>query len=59
MFSSVKKINQDKKIIIEMGANLPLDSSLIPVIRQCDGSARDILTAAVQIAEKSIATTGE
>ncbi len=48
-----------KKIIIEMGANLPLDSSLIPVIRQCNGSARDILTAAVQIAEKSIATTGE
>ena len=51
--------SSSKKIIIEMGANRPLDSSLIPVIRQCDGSARDILTAAVQIAEKSIATTGE
>ena len=39
-----------KKVISKMGAILPPDSSLIHVIAQCDGSAREILTAAIQIA---------
>ena len=39
-----------KKVISKMGAILPPDSSLIHVITQCDGSAREILTAAIQIA---------
>ena len=38
-----------KKVISKMGAILPPDSSLIPIIKQCDGSAREILTAAIQI----------
>jgi hypothetical protein len=37
-----------------MGASLPPDSSLIPVIAQCDGSAREILTAAMQVATTAI-----
>jgi DNA polymerase III delta prime subunit len=39
-----------KEIILSMGANLPPDSSLIPVIKQCDGSGREVLTAAMQVA---------
>ena len=38
-----------KKVITSMGANLPPDKSLIPIIKQCDGSAREILTAATQV----------
>jgi len=43
-----------KKVISEMGASLPPDSSLIPIIKQCDGSAREILTAAMQVATTAI-----
>ena len=43
-----------KKIILACGATLPSDSSLIQVIAVCDGSAREICTAAVQIAIQSI-----
>ena len=39
-----------KEIILSMGANLPPDSSLIPIIKQCNGSGREILTAAMQVA---------
>ena len=39
-----------KEIILSMGANLPPDNSLIPIIKQCDGSGREVLTAAVQVA---------
>ena len=38
-----------KKVISKMSANLPPDSSLLPIIKQCDGSAREILTAAMQV----------
>lgn len=38
-----------KKVISQMGGSLPPDSSLIPVIAKCDGSAREILTAAIQV----------
>ena len=38
-----------KKVIGKMGGNLPPDSSLITVIAQCDGSAREIMTAAIQV----------
>ena len=42
-----------KKVISKMGVSLPPDSSLIPVIAQCDGSAREILTAAIQVGSLS------
>ena len=42
-----------KKVISKMGASLPTDSSLIPVIAQCDGSAREILTAAIELGSLS------
>jgi len=42
-----------KKVIGTMGASMPPDSSLIPVIAQCDGSAREILTAAIQVGSMS------
>ena len=42
-----------KKVISKMGASLPPDSSLIPIIKQCDGSAREILTAAIQVGVES------
>jgi len=39
-----------KEIILSMGANSPPDSSLIPIIKQCNGSGREVLTAAMQVA---------
>jgi DNA polymerase III delta prime subunit len=42
-----------KKILRKLKVALPSDSSLIPVIAQCNGSAREIMTAAVQIASMS------
>ena len=39
-----------RKVISEMGANLPSDSSLLSIIKQCNGSAREILTVAMQVA---------
>ena len=39
-----------KKVISKMGASLPPDSTLLPIIKQCDGSTREILTAAIQVA---------
>ena len=42
-----------KEIILSMGANLPPDSSLIPIIKQCNGSGREILTAAIQVGVES------
>ena len=44
-----------KRIIIVCGAPLPPDASLIPVIESCHGSAREIYSAAVQVAIESIA----
>jgi len=38
-----------KKVITKMGGSLPPDSSLIPVIAQCDGSAREIMTSAIEV----------
>jgi DNA polymerase III delta prime subunit len=38
-----------KKVITKMGGRLPPDSSLIPIISQCNGSARDVQIAAVQV----------
>lgn len=38
-----------KKVITSMRVNLPSDNSLISVIAQCDGSAREIMTAAIQV----------
>jgi DNA polymerase III delta prime subunit len=38
-----------KKVITQMGGSLPPDSSLIPIIKQCNGSGRDIQTAAIQV----------
>ena len=42
-----------KKVIAKMGVSFPPDSSLIPVIAQCDGSAREIMTAAIQVGTMS------
>jgi DNA polymerase III delta prime subunit len=38
-----------KKVITKMGGRLPPDSSLIPIITECNGSGRDIQTAAIQV----------
>jgi DNA polymerase III delta prime subunit len=38
-----------RKAISKMGANLPPDSTLLPIIKQCDGSARGIFTAAIEV----------
>jgi replication-associated recombination protein RarA len=43
-----------KRVIVACGAPLPPDNSLIPVIASCDGSAREICSAAVQVAIQSI-----
>jgi replication-associated recombination protein RarA len=42
-----------KKVISKMGGSLPPDSSLIPIIKKCDGSAREIMTAAIQVGVES------
>lgn len=43
-----------KRVIQACGAALPPDQALIPVIAACNGSAREICNAAVQVAIKSI-----
>jgi DNA polymerase III delta prime subunit len=39
-----------KRLITTMGANCPSESTLLPVIASCNGSGREILTAAMQVA---------
>lgn len=39
-----------KRVILACGAPLPPDSSLLPIISACDGSARDICSAAIEVA---------
>lgn len=43
-----------KRVIQACGAPVPPDSALLPVIAACNGSAREIGNAAVQVAIKSI-----
>lgn len=43
-----------KRVIQACGAPLPPDHALIPVITACNGSAREICNAAVQVAIQSI-----
>lgn len=43
-----------KRVILACGAPPPPDSALIPVIAACNGSAREICNAAVQVAIQSI-----
>lgn len=43
-----------KKVIKECGAPVPPDSALIPVIESCSGSCREICTAAMEVAIRSI-----
>lgn len=38
-----------KKVISKMGAILPPDNSLLPIIKQCNGSAREVLAAAIEL----------
>ena len=38
-----------KKVITKMGGSLPPDRTLIPIIAECNGSGRDIQTAAIQV----------
>jgi DNA polymerase III delta prime subunit len=47
-----------KRVITSAGATCPPDATLIPVIASCKGSGREILTAAIQIATKSINVVG-
>ena len=39
-----------KRVIMSTGAICPPDASLVPVIALCNGSGREILTAAIQVA---------
>lgn len=43
-----------KRVIQACGAPVPPDSALLPVIAACNGSAREICNAAVQVAIQSI-----
>ncbi len=43
-----------KRVITSTGATCPPDASLLPIITSCNGSGRDILTAAMKIASQSI-----
>ena len=43
-----------KRVIASTGAACPPDASLISVIASCNGSGRDILTVAIEIASQSI-----
>jgi replication-associated recombination protein RarA len=47
-----------KRVISACGAPVPPDSALIPVIAACNGSARDICSAAVEVAIQSIQIGG-
>ena len=47
-----------KRVITSTGATCPPDASLIPVIASCNGSGREILTAAIQVAALSINQIG-
>jgi DNA polymerase III delta prime subunit len=42
-----------KRVITSTGANCPPDSLLLPIIETCNGSGREILTAAIQVASRS------
>jgi len=42
-----------KRLIMAMGANCPPESTLLPVIASCNGSGREILTTAIQIANQT------
>ena len=42
-----------KRVITSTGATCPPDASLLPIITSCNGSAREILTAAIQVAAKA------
>jgi replication-associated recombination protein RarA len=42
-----------KKVISKMAASLPPDSTLLPIIKQCDGSAREILNSAIEVGSLS------
>lgn len=41
-----------KRVITTTGATCPPDTSLLPIISSCNGSAREILTAAIQVASE-------
>ena len=41
-----------KRLITTMGANCPPESTLLPVIASCNGSGREILTSAIQVANQ-------
>ena len=43
-----------KRVITSTGAKCPPDSALLPIISTCNGSGREILTAAVQVASQSV-----
>ena len=47
-----------KRVITSSGAACPSDSSLLPIIKTCNGSGREILTAAIQIAAQSVNVVG-
>ena len=48
-----------KRVIVSTGAACPPDSALIPVIASCNGSGREILTAAMQVAMQYQKQSGE
>jgi replication-associated recombination protein RarA len=38
-----------KRVITSFGSNCPPDTAMLPIIQSCNGSGREILTAAVQV----------
>lgn len=45
-----------KRVITSTGAICPPDDSLLPIIASCNGSAREILTAAIEVSMRSTRT---
>ena len=43
-----------KRVITSTGATCPPDSSLLPIIQSCNGSGREILSAAMQVSAQVI-----
>jgi DNA polymerase III gamma/tau subunit len=41
-----------RRVLHDLGAIIPQDAALLPIIAGCNGSARDVVTAAAQLANR-------